>query len=128
MDSFLFCLFSSKIFYHALSEIPSEWQNKPFIEVVFTLIEKNLSQNREKAWLSDAETGEKLPLKDLHSRALKTAEVLAFQGLKRGQTVHILLHNCVQFHVAVFGVWLLGIVIELSSNCKTKVGPFSTGQ
>ena len=97
-----------------LTDIPIEWRDKSFIEVLFTLIEKSLEKKADQAWLIDAETGEKLALKELHSRVLEAAQALRLKGLKKGDIVHILLPNSIQFHATVFGVWLLGGIASLA--------------
>ena len=97
-----------------LPELPENWQGKPFIEILFNLCKVGLKKHPEQEWLRDGQTGKVLFLKDMESKCVKVAKVLSSYGLKEGDTVHIVMPNCVEFHVTVFAVWLLGGITSLA--------------
>ena len=97
-----------------LSELPENWHGKPFVEIIFNLCQKVLKSNPDQEWLRNGQTGQYLLFKDIEAKCIKAAKILSSNGLKKGDTVHIDLPNCVEFHVTVFAVWLLGGITSLA--------------
>ena len=88
-----------------IPKIPEEWKSKSVIEILFGLI-TNDDANRD--WLVNADTKEVIQIKEIKDKTLQVAQQLKLHGFGIGQTVHILCPNSINFHVIVFGVWLLG--------------------
>ncbi len=98
--------------------IPKDWVGKSFVEIIFGLIEAEDERN----WITDAATKENLSLKQVPMKATEVAAFLRQRALvKRGEVVHFVLPNCVQFHVLVFGVWLLGGVASLADPSLSEL-------
>ena len=98
-----------------LPELPENWQGKSFVEIIFSLCQAASESHPGQEWLRDAQKGDVLFLKEIKSKCVEAARVLSSHGVKEGDTVHVLMPNCVEFHVTVFAVWLLGGIASLSN-------------
>ena len=98
-----------------IPKIPEEWESKSVIEILFGLI-TNDDANRD--WLVNADTKEVIQIKEIKDKTLQVAQQLKLHGFGIGQTVHILCPNSINFHVIVFGVWLLGKTQEECSKIQ----------
>ena len=53
---------------------------------------------------------------------MQAAKVLASYGVKEGIVVHVVMPNCIQFHVTVFAIWLLGGIASLADpSLRTSI-------
>ena len=95
-------------------ELPDNWHGKSFIEIVFEIIQESLEKNPDQEWLRDAQKGDSLFVKEISSKCLQAVKVLASYGLQEGDVVHLVLPSCIEFHVTVFAIWLLGGIASLT--------------
>ena len=98
------------------SQCPSDWQEKSFVEIILNLTRKFPSN---KTWLINVGGGV-MTSGEIAERAFEAANYLSKRGLQKGETVHIVLGNCVEFHVTVFGVWILGGIASLADPSLTE--------
>ena len=105
-----------------LPDLPEEWLGSSFIEIIFNLCQEALEKNPEQEWLEDAQNGQVLLLKEMKSRCMKAAKVLVSYGVKEGTVVHVVMPNCIEFHVTVFAIWMVGGIASLADpSLRTSI-------
>ena len=100
----------------SIPEIPKEWENTPMVKIVFELIKNDCNRD----WLIDANTNQIIQTNEIEKRSLQVADNLSRKGFSLGQTIHIILPNSVDFHVTVFGIWLLGGIVSVADPSLNK--------
>ena len=100
----------------SVPEIPEEWKNAPMIKIIFELIKNDCNRD----WLIDANTHQIIQTNEIEKRSLQVANKLSRKGFSLGQTIHIILPNSVDFHVIVFGIWLLGGIVSVADPSLNK--------
>lgn len=101
----------------------SRFQEKPFVEYLFEVVRKNLSENGDRPWLTNGAVQvvgrsqvlgeETVMLSEVEQRSRMIARVLHHKyHLVRGDVVHIVLPNTTQYYYPVLATWILQGVVS----------------
>ncbi len=91
-----------------------EWRDKPLVSILLNFVRAELAATGDREWMLDATNKKSLQLSEVEGRAVVAANFFQRKGVRRGDVVQIVLPNCVEYHVATLGAWLLGAAVSLS--------------